>query len=360
MASAINNGTFTFNTEELQDLSEIIHELIYDNPELRALHDIQEGIAWNKQIVFAGRMGLMGKATTGCTPNAVTGITLTEKKWEPVEEDFRLQHCSVDVNDQDKLIQQMARMNPDFYNVIEGSQSDVGQFLIAKVIEGFQENLLRKVWFSDKAADTVDNSGTLTNGTDKGFFNTFDGLFKQMLTNIPTTGSGSEYYVAIAKNAGANYTAQELATNDGINTLRAMYKKADQRLRSNPDARFYVTQSLWDQYSDDLEDIQNTGGGNTSITENGQVRLTFKGIELIPMHTWDRNISAYYDNGTKWDKPHRAVLTTRFNIPIGTVAESDFGEIDAFYDKVTKQNYIDGIYKIDSKHLENYLTVFAY
>ena len=355
--AAINQGTFTFNQEELQDLSQVIHELTFANEELNALHDVQEGIKWNKQIVFAGRIGLMGKAVTGCTPNTIEGVTLTQKTWTPVEEDFRLEHCSTSTDSQNKLINQMSKRNPDFYDIIQGSQSVIGQFLVAKVIEGFVENLLRKVWFSDTAADTVTNGGQLKNGTDKEYFNTFNGLFKQIVTEIPITHRN---YVAAPRNAGADYAAQELQANDAVNTFRAMYKKADSRLKSFPNAQFYVTQSMWDQYLDDLEDKQNQGAGNTMITENGQTTLTYRGFRVIPMEVWDRNIESYYDNGTKFDRPNRAVFTAPMNIPIGTLAKSDFGEVDAFYDKVSKKNYIDGIYSLDAKVLEVYLMVASY
>ena len=357
MASLINNGTFTFNQEELKDWSKVINELTFADPELNALHDIQQGIKYNTQIVFAGRVGLMGKVVSGCTPNAVSGITLTEKTWTPVDMDFRLEHCSADVDAQDKLVRQMARMNPDFYNVIEGSQSGIGNFLVAKVTEGWKENLIRQVWFSDTDADTIANGGVLKNGTDKAYFNAFDGLFKQIFGEI---GSGDSNFVAITKNAGASYTAQALASGDAIATLKSMYNKADSRLIDSGAAKFYVTRSLWDGYLNDLESIQNTGVGNTMINENGQVSLTYRGIPVEKVEVWDRVIKAYEDNGTTLNIPHRAVLTTPTNIPVGTLATDDFGKLEAFYDMYHKVNVIDGVYSVDAKHLENYMTVAAY
>ena len=336
MASAISNGTFSFNPEELKDWSEVIHTLIYQNEELNKIHDIQEGVAFNKQIVFAGKIGLMGKAVTGCTPNEIEGLTLTQKFWNPIKEDFRLTHCQVDVNDQDKLVNQMTKLNPDFYDVVGGSNGVIGNFLVAKVIEGFNENLLRKVWFSDKLADTIANGGELTNGTDKDYFNTLDGLFKQIFAEIPVTAKN---YVAIAKNAGVTYAAQELASGESIAILKEMYKKADSRMRTLPEASFKVTQTIYDGYLNDLEDIQNQGAGNTMINEDGQMVLRYRGIELINMEVWDRNIASFYNDGTVYNKPHRAVLTVPMNIPVATLATSDFGTIDAFYDKVSKKEY---------------------
>lgn len=353
MASAITSG-FSFNPEELKEWSQVINELTFADPELNSIHQIDQGIKHDKQIVFAGRMGLMGKAVSGCTPNDVAGVQLSEKFWRPVFEDFRLPHCAADVDTQDKLINQMARMNPDYFNVIEGSQSTVGNYLVAVVIDGFKENLLRKIWFSDTAADTVANGGVLTNGTDKGYFDTFDGLFKQIFTEVNPAN------VTIAKNGGASYAAQELASGEAIAILKGMYNKADSRLLALADKKFYVTRTIWDGYLNDLEDIQNSGAGNTMINENGQMTLRYRGVEVVNMEIWDRVITAYEDNGTTYNLPHRAVLSTPDNLRVGTLAEGDFGTVDAFYDRKDRTNYVDGVYSIDAKFLETYKAVVAY
>lgn len=357
--SKINNGTFSFNPEELTDIKQVIHELVWNNKELRAIHDVEEGVIFDKQIVFAGKVGLMGKAVNGCTPNEIEGVTLTQKFWTPIKEDFRLTHCQANVADQDRLVNQMSKINPDYFNIIEGSNNAIGNFLIAKVIEGFNENLLRKVWFSDKLADTVANSGTLTNGTDKEYFNTFDGLFKQLYTDIAV---GSKNHFAIPKNdpsVGINYATQQLEVGDATAILKGLYRGADNRLKTLAGAQILVTQTIWDGYIDDLEATQSTGAGNTQITENGKMNLFYKGIPLVLMSVWDRNLEAYYDNGTIIDRPHRAVFTVPSNIPLATLSSSDFGTVNAFYDQVTRKNFVDGIYSLDAKHLQNYLTAIA-
>ena len=356
MASQINNGTFSFNKEELKDWSKVIAQLTFLNKDLAQLHDVETGVKYNTQIVFAAKGGLLGKAVTGCTPNAITGVTLSEKTWAPAREDFRLEHCSADVNQQDKLVNQMTKMNPDFYKILEGNQSVIGDFLVASIIERFNENLLRKIWFNDTAS-AIQPTGVITTGTDLGYFNTFDGLFKQIKTNIPTNSAN---YVAVTKNAGTTYALQALASGDSIVILKAMYAKADSRLLSSAGAKFYVTRSLYDGYLNDLEALQTTGVGNTMITENGQLVLKYRGYEVVNMEIWDRTISAYENNGTKANLPNRAVFSTPSNLKVGTLSTDDFGTVDAFYDQYHKVNVIDGVYTVDAKQMENYLTVAAY
>lgn len=361
MASAINNGTFSFNPEELKDWSKVIHELTFGDKELNEIHDIQTGIKHEMQIVFAGRGGLMGKKVLAdCTPNEISGVTLTQKFWDPVFEDFRLKHCTTDVNQQDKLVNQMARMNPDYFTVIEGSQKGVGDFLVASVLERWKENAIWKVWFDDKNASTFedsDGSQTFTNGTDVGYFSGFDGLFKQLFA--ADTDNSNKYRFTISKNAGNSYANQALASGDAIAAFKAVYNKADSRLRARQDAKFLVTRSLYDGLVNDLETVENTGGF-TETNENGKSVLRYRGIEVVMMEAWDRFIDTYQNNGTIWNIPHRLVLTVSVNIPVGTLATDDFGKVDAFFDKYHRVNVIDGVYSLDAKLLEDYLVASAY
>lgn len=362
MSSAINDGTFTFSPEELKDWSRVISELTYNDPLLTSMHEIEQGIKYKQQIVFAGKIGLMGKKIADCTPSEIAGITLAQKFWDPTLEDFRLKHCSADVDQQDKLVNQYSRVNPDFFNIIEGSQSTVGDFLVASVLEALKENIFYKVWFDDKNASTfnaLSGSQSFTNGTDVAYFTGFDGLFKQIFTEIGSAIDGGKYFTSITKNAGASYALQALANGDAIAAFKGVWNKADSRLRALAGAKFMATRTLYDGLVNDLETTQNTGGF-TQTNENGVSVLRYRGIEVVMVELWDRFIDAYQNNGTIRNIPHRLVLSHPMNLKIGTPAEGDFGTIDAFYDRVTKQNYIDGAYGLDAKFMEPYLASVAY
>jgi hypothetical protein len=359
MASAVT-GLSTFNQIEATDFSKVIIELTFGGTELNEVHEVQEDIKFNEQIVFAGQIEKIGKLKgADCVPNAATGVTLSEKSWTPVIEDFRLKHCSTDVNAQNKIVNQYSRINPDYYNAIEGSQSVIGNFLVASVTDALKRNIFEKAWFNDTAAALIADSGVFTAGTDLAFHNSFNGIFKQIIATTSLT-TGGKYYFAITKNAGNSYANQALASGDALATFRAMYNKADSRLRGRTDAKFLVTRSLYDGLLNDMEDKEMNVGGFLSIVENGKQTLTYRGIQIVMMDFWDRFIDKNQNNGTKWNLPHRAVLTVPTNIPVGTTMSDDFERIEAFYDPVTKQNYIDGAYGIDAKLLEDYLTCVAY
>jgi len=353
MASTIDITALTLNPEEASDIAQLIIEREFVNGVLSQNHDINTGILYKTQIPFAGKLSDAVKKSVGCTPNAGGAVALTQKYWDPEIFDVRFTHCAADLNKLFKLFQKEQRINPDYFDKQGSPEMGMIYSLISQML---RETLPIKVWFSDIAADEVFGGGVLKNGTDIDLYNVFDGLFKQLFAAIT---SGSTYHVDIAKNDGTSYALQALAADDAFNTLLAMRNKADERLLEDPNAKFYVTRSLADNYRDSLR-TKTLTNGYTDITEDGKPILMFDGIPVEVMYVWDRHIKAIQDNGTKWNIPHRALLTTPENIPVGTVAESDFETLDSFYDRTLKANITDIAFSLDAKFLENYMAIFAY
>lgn len=349
----INADALTLNAREAETVSEVIFERVFNDSDLAEYHEIETGIDVKTQIAFAERLGLLGKKSEGCSPNEADGFAMTEKFWIPVMEDFRLKHCQNDMPALLKLFRKSQRINPDFFDMVGTQELGV---IISAVETALLENIHRKVWFNDTAAATVANSGVFTNGTDLDYFNSFNGLFKQIFAEVPTTAAN---YVAIEANAGTGYATQALEEDAALAIFEQMVTKADERLVSADDAFILASRSLADNYRATLRN-KNLGSGFLEVVEEGRPKLYFDGIEVKVRYDWDRYIKTYQDNGTKHHLPHRAVLTTKSNIPVGTLSEDDLTKLDVFYDKVSKQNIMDAAYTIDAKHLESYMTVAAY
>jgi hypothetical protein len=345
--------SLTLNPREAETMSEVIFNRVYNESDLTEYHDIETGIDVSTQIAFAGRLGLLGKKTSGCTPNEAGGFELTEKFWTPVMEDFRLTHCQTDMPALLKLFRKSKRINPDFYDLVGTEELGV---IISAVESSLVENIHRKVWFNDTAAATIANGGVFKNGTDLEYFNSFNGLFKQIYSEI---GVNDANRVAIDKNTQATYAAQALGEDAALAIFEKMVNAADERLVASEDAFILATRSLADNYRATLRN-KNLGSGFLEVVEEGRPKLYFDGIEIKVRYDWDRYIKTYQDNGTKWNLPHRAVLTTKSNIPVGTLSEEDLTKLDVFYDRTQKLNIMDAAYTIDAKHLEKYLTVAAY
>lgn len=352
----IDASDLTLNPREADTVSAVIFERIYNDSDLSETHEIETGIDMKTQIVFAGRVGLLGRASVGCTPNNEGGFALSEKYWDPAREDFRLAHCATDMPALLKLFKKAKKMNPDFYDRVGSEEFGV---IISAVENAMLENLHRKIWFSDKTAALASGGGVFKAGTTLTYWNTFDGLFKQIFADVNTANPTLTPRVTIAANAGASYTLQALAADAAVDILANMTTSADERLISSDDAFFLVTRSIADNYRATLRN-KTLGSGFMEVVENGRPKLYFDGIEVRVRYDWDRWIKGYQDNGTKYNLPHRAILTSKANIPVGTLSTEDLAKLDVFYDKKDKSNYMDAVYTIDTKHLEPYMTVAAY
>jgi hypothetical protein len=348
----INADALTLNAREAETVSEVIFERVFNDSDLAEYHEIETGIDVKTQIAFAERLGLLGKKSEGCTPNEAGGFALTEKFWTPVLEDFRLKHCQNDMPALLKLFRKSQRINPDFFDVVGSQEFGV---IISAVETSLLENIHRKVWFNDITAKTIENGGVFTNGTDLDYFNSFDGLFKQILAEVPVNASNR---VAIDANSGASYANQALEEDAALAIFEKMVTSADERLVSADDAFILATRSLADNYRATLRN-KNLGSGFLEVVEEGRPKLYFDGIEVKVRYDWDRYIKSYQDNGIKYHLPHRALFTTKSNIPLGTLSEEDLTKLDVFYDKTLKTNIMDAAYTIDAKHLEAYMTVLA-
>lgn len=357
MAEILDLSALTMNPEEATEVSKAIMEVTITGGELAEYHEIETGIHHKTQIPFIGNLGLVGLKVTGCDRNEnPSQIPLTEKFWDPVLIGDRLAHCATDVNALFKLFKKAKKVNPDFYDRIGSEEFGI---IVAKVEQAMRKMNNRLVWFGDTTADNILGGGVITNGIDVDYFNIIDGLFKQIYAEIPTTAMN---YVEIAANDGATYADQKLSPDDGLNTFRAMHNAMDSRffeaMEDGTQPEFLVTRELMQNYWDTLE--KKSLNFSLAETTDGVTKLAYRGIPIKVRYDWDANIRAYQDNGTKTNLPHRAILTAKENIPIGTVSEDDINNVVSFYDQKDKKNYIDFDLKLDVKHLLDYMTVAAY
>ncbi len=357
MAEILDLSTLTMSPEEATEVSKAILEATITGGDLSEYHEIETGIHHKTQIPFIGNLGLIGKKITGCDRNEnPSQIPLTEKFWDPVLIGDRLAHCATDVNSLMKLFKKAKKINPDFYDRIGSEEFGL---IIAKVDQALKKMNNRLVWFGDTAANNVTGGGVISDGIDVSYFNIIDGLFKQIYAEIPTTAKN---YVEISENDGADYAAQKLQADTALNTFRAMHNGIDARffeaIEDGAQPEFLVTRELQQNYWDTLE--KKSLSFSLAETTDGVTKMSYRGIPVKVRHDWDSNIRSYQDNGTKLNLPHRAILTSKENIPVGTVSEDDLNNLDSFYDKKDKKNYIDFDLKLDVKHLLDYMTVAAY
>lgn len=343
-----NFDNVTLSPKEVAELSKVIFEVAFTNPELQKMHSIEEGIDMKSQILLLSSMGMQGLPAEGCDPqDSDAGIVATQKYWENNKVEVRIPYCNTDLP---ALLKAFGTKS----NKYDVEASDEVKMLASRLLEAIDETVLRLAWFGDKSAANVVSGGTISNSVNKAYFQSVDGLWKQIFAGVT---AGDIQRATIAANTGATYTAQELADGEALTAMRKVYNNADSRLKNHSDAMFIVTQSIYDNFLDKLEDAGLNAVGQLAINDGV---MTYRGRKIVVADFMDRVITSSLDNGTKYSYPNRIVFTVPSNIPVGTLDSGEFKELAIWYDKTDRKVYTENIFSLDAKVLEEYLISVAY
>ena len=350
MASLVDTADLTLNAQEALSVSQAIFEKVYSKPQISNVHGIQTGIQMQTQIPFYGLIGAVGKVSSGCTPNASSEkVNLTEKYWAPALVDFRLTHCQGDVSQLFK----MWKRSRIALGTWEDVDNEMMAFITDRGIDAVTEAILRISQFGDTSAALVANGGYITAGKDIAFLTMINGLWQQIFA------SATVKRYTIPENVLATEAAQlALASDRALQAMRYLYNEIDSRVFDVQGLKFQMTRSLWNNWSDFLED--KSLAFSLDRTEQGSTKASYRGIPIEVRNDWDRNIRTWNDLGNTLLYPHRMILTPIDNVPIGTSDEESMTRLDSFYDKVTRSHYLDGAFYIDVKVLEEAMCGAAY
>jgi hypothetical protein len=332
--------------------------LTFKNPALNSLLTVVPGIKARQQIVILGLIDLVGKTKTlgQCAPDPSTQqIPDIQKEWNPNQVEDRFIECWKDLLD--KFYVWGLKNNIDKPNL---TGTDFADFITERVIDGLVQSIYRIAWLGDTAA------ANLTTGVDVRYFNAIDGIWKQIFA-IAT--AFPNHHEVIPNNAGVSYAAQKFTAADTDNQLitgimQSMIDNADTRLVGNnadPASRptFFVTRSVMNQLKAERRKFPYIAQAYTR-QETGFGTMEFDGYDVVELDFLDRFIQAYFNNGTVTYRPHRIYFTNILNVQLGVEEEGTMTSVEDFYAPVEKQYYIDTLYTIDAKIIEDYKVSSAY
>lgn len=181
----------------------------------------------------------------------------------------------------------------------------------------------------------------------------------------PTATAGTP----VTTNGATLSASQAFTPSDTTNQLiTGIFQKiadnADTRLvgtnpNGGPRPTYYVTRSVMNQYKAERRNFPNIDASYTR-TEEGFNKMMFDGYDVIELDFEDRIIKSYFNNGTSSYLPHRIYFATIDNLMLGVEEQGSMTDVDAFYDHRDKLYYIDSLYTIDSKVIEDYKVSLAY
>lgn len=350
----------TLEPENVQAMNEAIYSDLFSRPSLTAFHTVLEGIKNAKTVPVLGLMGSVGfTAGSNCTPDASGAeIPASEFTWELGTMEDRLTNCWKDLKDAFTLYVQK--------NGIERADLEGAYmvFIEGRLADAIEEAIWRIAYFGDKQASNVGSgsgSELVTVGVNIRFVNTINGFWKQVFAIV--AGDATKRFTLPGNPNGAVSKALQLtlAADLARNTFRGMYNLADVRLSGLPSEQlvYLATNEIFNNYADWLES-QNVDSSFIR-NENGFVTLRYRGIDVVKMDKWSRDIKTFFNLGSTFDKPNRALLTTKQNaLLLGVESVGSLGSFDTWYEKKDRTVYTDLDITLDAKIPRGEMIVSAY
>lgn len=356
-STGLNFANLTPDNGAICELREMIFRAVLDADKLGAVFNVLPKQKHGDKVGFIGEFGLVGKASQGCDPvYANSVLAANEKTWDINAWEIAESLCYEDLAG---TLASVSLKTKTAIADLTGTEY-MDYVLMPRLEVAVRKMLQRLAWFGDKAAANVAQGGVLAAGVSPEYFTVTDGVWKHVFTGV---SSNAISHTAIAANAKTTYAAQKseiLQAGVATGIIDSMIMDAPMALRQASGQVIYLTQSLRDALDYDL--VHNNKGSELQWTAlfDGITEATYKGITLRAMPIWDEIIRAYEGDGKAWNKPHRAIYTIKDNLLLGLESENEIAEIDVWFEKKDKKNYIRAEDKLGTLVADENLISVAY
>ncbi len=298
----------------------------------------------------------VGKAGSGCDPvYEEYGIANSQKRWELGDWQIPLKICYESL--QGTIAEYCLKTGTEVGDI---STTEFMTYILRPALEKQMKRMIwRFGWFGDKAAKNIADGGLLTAGTKTELFTTADGLFKRIFAQCATN---DKQLTAIAANTEATLAAQKAAIRkQGVATdlFDTMLMDADSRITADPNAVILCTKGLADALELDVKHVYKEIMSWQTIFDGLDI-AQYGSVKIARVSLWDRFINAYENTGDKLNKPFRAVFSNIDNLLVGTNANGLISDLDIWFERKERRNYIYSTGKIGTQLLEDDMFHAAY
>lgn len=328
------------------DISNVIFQNHLEDAPFAAHHNVMTEVRNGQLIPYMDakpNYGFMKVSQGNCVSNVCdVNTTSSTKKWSPIDYNCKLSICKEDLSCDFRKFWGMKCK--DFDNMNDAFIA----FIVDRVNSDFNSSQWRIGYF-----DTSTNTDPEYAG--------IDGLFQQWLALAPV---GSPQRFPIPENAEPTVAEQmDLAPDRAYNLFRDMFRSAsinNPTLLASPGLHFDVTPVLaWNYlfYLQENKEINCCFSTTDGITKSAYSidNLNYMGVPIYIRNEWKGVIEWQQSEAgsVNLPNPHRAVLTTVGNKPIGTCDAEAFRDFDMWYNKDEKKVKIEIATSFDAKVLRN-------
>ena len=342
----------------IQSLKDLLIAELFTDPELERFFTLQLNVSNGDKLGYRGEMSDVGWAGSGCNPTYKNAtIQFLEKEWSIGDWQVPLKWCYTELIG--TIAEYCLKKGTEIGDLTSTEYMD--DIVYPALKEAMRLMMWRIIWFGNKEAKNVaaESGGNITAGVDVELFKTTDGLWKKLFA-IGTENTGQK--VTIDANSQTTMALQFSKLKEAgvaIGIFDSLLENADARIAGIEGAGIFCTKSLADALTKDLKREYKEILTWEQIFKGLDV-TEYNGVPVYRVSIWDRFIMKYENDGTKLNLPHRAVFGSPREILVGTPANQLISDLDIFFDKKDRMNYIYSTGKIGTLLGQDDLFQMAY
>lgn len=344
----IDFSKFTVGNGALTDLRELLFLTLFKNPDIETLLTTKTGVKDKQKLDFVGSLGDVGVAASGCDPEySKVNITGIEKEWNLGVWQIAKKICY------SELENTLGEIGLNTGTDVADLQGTPYWDLLMKLLdEAVKEMFWRLVWFGDKEAKNIADSGILTAGVDPKLFTVCDGFWKRLSAIIASNPHQQTTITANTDKGGGTavtYDSQKNAIRTegyAIKLVDTLLSDADSRIFDLANPSIYMTSSLFKALRSDVVAHYTKATMPFEQVAAGLHVSEYDGVRIIVCDIWDRMIKKYEDTGSCLNNPHRAIVCSPANLFLGTDDTTHIADLDVNFNRETRNNTIFATSKI--------------
>lgn len=343
----------TLEPENLASIKDAVQETFYNDEDFSSFVNIMK-VKNDDPIALIGEMEMVGKKGGGCDPTyEEKGIANSQKRWELGQWEIPIKICYEALKG--SIAEYSIKTGTDIGDL---TSTDFMTIYTDALQRAMQQMIWRFGWFGDKAAALAGSGGgKLTEGSDVSMFNVCDGLFKRIFTATATKNHTT--IAANSKDTAAEQISELRKSGAATTLVDTILMDADTRIVDDSDAVLLMTRSLADALTYDLKKTYHDIMPWEKLFDGFEV-ATYNGVKIARVGIWDRMIKAYEKGEATINLPHRAVFCNPKHLMIGTDADNLISDLDIWFDKKERRNYLYATGKIGTALLEEDMIHAAY
>lgn len=342
------------NGNDITDMREVIELSIEQDEDLQKYLRVLK-VRNGDPLAFTGDMDDVGIAGSGCDPTyQEIGIVNKNKRWELGEWQIPIKICYDSFKGS---IAEYAMKTGT--NIADLTNTDIMSYIIRPKLERqIRRMMWRLAWFGDKNAQKASSGGVIDPVVNTGLFKSCDGFWKKI---FKISRDNPEQWTRMPQ--GWNSNINHSQNTSAIKVMDEMLADADSRISADGEATILMTKKFASRLCAEMKDVYKEVLPWQTIFEGLDVSM-YDGVKIARVSIWDQMIRAYEKTpapNLQPLNPYRAVYANiNKQFLVGTDTGGLITDLDIWFDKKERRNYIYATGKIGTQILEDDMFQVAY